>query len=81
MLYLDAEGAPMSYDRMALWIDDKEVDTRGYGFNGIEMEQSPQRGEGRLANSGLTNSVETQPGTNLAMRKGFAVLDPQADDL
>jgi hypothetical protein len=29
-LYVDDEGASMSYDRMALWIDGKEVDSRGY---------------------------------------------------
>jgi hypothetical protein len=29
-LYADDEGASMSYDRMALWIDGKEVDSRGY---------------------------------------------------
>ena len=28
-LYLDYEGAPMPFDRMALWIDGKEVDSRG----------------------------------------------------
>ena len=29
-LYLDDEGASMSFDRMALWIDGKQVDSRGY---------------------------------------------------
>lgn len=28
-LYVDDEGASMSYDRMALWIDGREVDSRG----------------------------------------------------
>jgi len=29
-LYVDEEGVPFSYDRMALWIDEKQVDSRGY---------------------------------------------------
>jgi hypothetical protein len=29
-LYADDEGASMSFDRMVLWIDSKEVDSRGY---------------------------------------------------
>jgi hypothetical protein len=29
-LCVDDEGASMTYDRMALWIDDKQVDSRGY---------------------------------------------------
>jgi hypothetical protein len=29
-LYLDDRGAPMPYDRMALWIGGEEVATRGY---------------------------------------------------
>jgi hypothetical protein len=28
-LYLDYKGAPMPFDRMALWIEGKEVDSRG----------------------------------------------------
>ena len=27
---MNDEGASMSFDRMALWIDGKEVDSRGY---------------------------------------------------
>jgi len=29
-LYIDNHGAPSSYDRMTLWIDGKEIDSRGY---------------------------------------------------
>src|SRR4051794_15803646 len=29
-LYIDDYGAPMPVDRMALWIDGKQVDSRGY---------------------------------------------------
>ena len=29
-LYVNDEGASAPFDRMALWIDDKEVDSRGY---------------------------------------------------
>ena len=29
-LCVDDEGASMSFDRMTLWIDGKEVDSRGY---------------------------------------------------
>jgi hypothetical protein len=29
-LYLDIHSMPMPYDRMALWIDDKQVESRGY---------------------------------------------------
>jgi hypothetical protein len=28
-LYVDDEGASMSYDRMARWIDGEEIDSRG----------------------------------------------------
>lgn len=29
-LYLNNEGSPMSFDRMTLWIDGNEVDSRSY---------------------------------------------------
>jgi len=29
-LYTDDEGASLSFDRMALWVDGKQVDSRSY---------------------------------------------------
>jgi hypothetical protein len=35
-LYLDAQGTPMPYDRMTLWIDGKEAESRTYADSAAE---------------------------------------------
>lgn len=38
LLYVDDKGASMSYDRMTLWVDGKEIDSRGYSDESHRQE-------------------------------------------
>lgn len=56
MLYVDHEGASISFDRMTLWIDNREVANRGYPVVGDQKDG----GEGIVENE--ADGAQAEPG-------------------